>query len=461
MNQKQLLNIVNKQHDFFFAGTPKKITFRVKQLNILKKAIEENEDKILEALELDLGKPATEAYTTEIAVVLHEIDYALKKIKSWAKPKKVCTPFMLFPGSSYIYPEPYGSVLIIGPWNYPFQLAISPLVGAMVAGNCSVVKPSEVAPKTSRIIANIIREYFDPLYIAVVEGGVKETQMLLSQKFNYIFFTGGTYVGKIIMEAAAKQLTPVTLELGGKNPCIIDEDIDIEKTLRRIIWAKYLNAGQTCIAPDYLLIQKNIKSKLLLSIKTIIEEFYGKDPFKSPDYARIINEKHYFRLSELLKEGDIIIGGTTKLDSLYIAPTVIDNISWNNKIMGEEIFGPILPVIEYEDLNKVISLLHAKPKSLALYFFSKNKSKQEKILKEVLSGGACINDALGHFTNNKLPFGGVGDSGMGAYHGKASFDTFSHRKSVLKRSFFVDPQMKYPPYKTPLKYLKKVLKFIS
>ena len=461
MNQKQLLNIVNKQHDFFFAGTPKEITFRVKQLNILKKAIEENEDKILEALELDLGKPAIEAYTTEIAIALHEIDYALKKIKSWAKPKKVRTPFMLFPGSSYIYPEPYGSVLIIGPWNYPFQLAMSPLVGAMVAGNCSVVKPSEVAPETSRIIANIIREYFDPLYIAVVEGGVEETQMLLSQKFNYIFFTGGTNVGKIIMEAAAKQLTPVTLELGGKNPCIIDEDIDIEKTSRRIIWAKYLNAGQTCIAPDYLLIQKNIKSKLLLSIKTIIEGFYGKDPFKSPDYARIINEKHYFRLSELLKEGDIIIGGATKPDSLYIAPTVIDNISWNNKIMGEEIFGPILPVIEYEDLNKVISLLHTKPKSLALYFFSKNKSKQEKILKEVSSGGACINDALGHIMNNKLPFGGVGDSGMGAYHGKASFDTFSHRKSVLKRSFFVDPQMKYPPYKTPLKYLKKVLKFIS
>ena len=462
MDQKQLINIANKQRDFFFAGTTKEIAFRVKQLYVFKKAIEENEEKILGALKLDLGKPEIDAYTSEIAPILQEIDYALKKIKSWDKPKKVSTPFMLFPGSSYIYPEPYGSVLIIGTWNYPFQLVISPLVGAMAAGNCSVVKPSEISSNASQVIANIIRENFNPLYIAVVEGGVEETQMLLSQKFDYIFFTGGTRVGQIIMEAAAKHLTPVTLELGGKNPCIVDEDVDIETTARRIAWGKYFNAGQTCIAPDYLLAHMAIKDKLLENIKVTIEKFYGKDPSKSLDYARIINKNHFSRLSALLGEGNIIKGGNANPADFYIAPTVIDNISWDNEIMEDEIFGPILPVIEYEDLDEVISLINRMPKPLAIYFFSKNKNKQEKVLKEISSGGVSINDIMAHIQNINLPFGGVGDSGIGAYHGKASFDTFSHKKSVRKRSFFdYINRMKYPPYKTPLKYVKKILKFIS
>jgi len=461
MNQKQLVDIINEQRDFFFTGATKEIVFRVKQLNILKKAIEDNEEKILEALKSDLGKPKTEAYVSEIAPTLQEIDYALKKIKLWAEPKKVSTPWILFPASSYIYQEPYGNVLIICPWNYPFGLLFSPLIGSIAAGNCSTVKPSEISSKSSRIIANIIRENFNSSYIAVVEGGAEETQMLLAQKFDYIFFTGGTHVGKIVMEAAAKHLTPITLELGGKSPCIVDEDVNIETTARRIAWGKYFNAGQTCVAPDYLLAHKSIKNTLLESIKTVIKEFYGEDSLKNPDYARIINEKHFSRLSKLLNEGNIVIGGNTNPDDFYIAPTVIDNISWENKIMQDEIFGPILPVIEFENLDEIISILYKKPKPLALYFFSKNKSKQEKILKETSAGGVSINDVIAHIQNKDLPFGGVGDSGIGAYHGKASFGTFSHKKSVIKRSFFYESKIKYPPYKTPLKYLKKILKIIS
>ena len=460
MDQQQLKTITNKQRDFFFSGDTKETTFRIKQLKILKKAIEDNEEEILNALKSDLGKPETEAYVSEIAALLGEIDYALKNIKKWNKPKKVRTPFLFFPASSYIYQEPYGSTLIIGPWNYPFELLFRPLVGSIAAGNCSVVKPSEIAPNSSRIINKIIKENYDISYIAAVEGGAERTQMLLSQKFDYIFFTGGTKVGKIIMETAAKNLTPVTLELGGKSPCIVDKDINIETTARRITWGKFFNAGQTCIAPDYLLTHKSIKNNLLESIKTVIKEFYGEDPAGCKDYARIINEKHFSRLSELLKEGNIIAGGDINKENLYIAPTVINNISWGSKIMEDEIFGPILPVIEYEDLDEVISILYNKPKPLALYFFSKDKDKQEKILKQTSSGGVSINDTLAHYQNVRIPFGGIGNSGMGAYHGKASFDTFSHSKSVLRRSFFED-KIKYPPYKTPLKYLKKILKIIS
>lgn len=464
MNQKQtfdIATIANKQHDFIFTGLPKEVAFRIKNLKVLKKAIENNEKKILAALKSDLGKPKMEAYFSEIAFTLQDIDYALRKIKSWSKPQKVPTPFVLFPSVSYIYPEPYGSVLIIGPWNYPFQLLISPLVGAISAGNCSVVKPSEIAPETSQVVANIIKENFEHTYIAVVEGGVEEAQRLLSQKFDYIFFTGGTDVGKIVMGAAAKHLTPVTLELGGKSPCIVDKDVKIEIAAQRITRGKYFNAGQTCIAPDYLLVHKTIKNKLLEKIKITIKEFYGDNPLESPDYGRIINKQHFSRLADLLKEGDIVTGGSVNLDTLYIAPTVINNISWSNKIMEDEIFGPILPVIEYSDLNEVIPLLNKRPKPLALYFFSNNKNKQKRILKETSSGGVSINDTLGHFRNKNLPFGGVGDSGMGLYHKKIVFDTFSHKKSVLVKSFFFNIKKEYPPYKMPLKYLKRILKIIS
>ena len=413
-----------------------------------------------------MNKPPLEAYTSERGMILNEIDYAVKNIKSWSKPKKVKTPLrhshfygvaQHFLASSYIYSEPYGVVLIMGPWNYPFQLTLVPLVGAVAAGNCSVLKPSEAAPHSSSVIAAIIREYFDPDFISVVEGGIETAQSLLAEKFDYIFFTGGNRVGKIIMEAAAKHLTPVTLELGGKNPCIVDNDVHVKNAAKRIVWGKFFNAGQTCMTTDYLLVNKAIKEMLLESIKKCINEFYGNDPSKSSDYARIINEKHFNRLSELLHGGDIIIGGETNADDCYIAPTVIDNVSLDHKIMEEEIFGPILPVLEYKDLEDAISIVNERPKPLALFFFSRSKRKQEKVLKETSSGCACINETFVHQLNYTLPFGGVGDSGIGKYHGKFSFDTFSNIKGVMKKPFLVDLKLRYPPYKDKLERFKKYL----
>ncbi len=460
MNRNPLGNIADLQRAFFFTGKSKDIGFRIRRLTALTQAIEKHEAPILKALREDLGKHEAEAYTTEIAPVLHEIHTAAARMKSHTRPKRIHTPVLLFPGSSHIHAEPYGSVLIIGPWNYPFQLMISPLVGAIAAGNCAVVKPSEVAPRTSKALATMLRESFEPAYISVVEGGREETQALLSQRFDYLFFTGGTRIGKIVMQAAAEHLTPLTLELGGKNPCIVDADGNLEIAARRIAWGKYLNAGQTCVAPDYLLVHASIKYPLLERIRKSIEAFYGKDPSKSPCYGKIVNSLHFSRLSALLNEGNVFVGGKADPESRYIAPTVLDNISWDHAIMQEEIFGPILPVLEYEDLDDVIVRLKEKPKPLAMYFFSHNGNLSDKILTQLSSGGASINDTFAHLLNQRLPFGGVGDSGMGAYHGKSSFDTFSHYKSVVKRSVWADPKSKYPPYTTPLKILKKALKFM-
>jgi len=466
MPQSTIGDIIQKQRNFFNSGKTRDISFRIQQLMTLRKAITENEEVILKAAASDMNKPSLEAYMSEIGTITNEVNDAIKNLNSWAKPKKVRTPLLHthffgfvhhFLASSYIYTEPFGVVLIIGPWNYPFQLTVAPLVGAIAAGNCSVLKPSEIAPHTSYAIAKIIGENFDPCYVSVIEGGVETSQTLLAERFDYIFFTGGTRVGKIVMEAAAKQLTPVTLELGGKNPCIIDSDVHIEYTARRIVWGKFFNAGQTCVAPDYLLVEKATKKKLLERIKKYIREFYGDDPSKSPDYARIINEIHFNRLSALLKEGDIIIGGDTNLAERYIAPTVLDNISLNNKIMGEEIFGPILPVIEYRDLSEAISIVNQRPKPLALYFFSKNRKHQERVLLETSSGGGSINDTFVHILSTTLPFGGVGESGIGNYHGKASFDTFSHKKSILKKTFLFDIKLRCPPYKDALKSMKRFL----
>lgn len=461
MDKDKLLNIAQIQRRFFLTGATKDISFRIKQLRVLKAAVEKSETELLAALKADLGKPATEAYVAEIADVISDINYALRNIGSWAKPQKIRTPFILFPAGSFIYPEPYGTVLIISPWNYPLKLAASPLVGAIAAGNCAAVKPSELSQKTSQLVAKIIEENFAPEYISIIQGDREETQMLLCQRFDYIFFTGGSVVGRIVSEAAAKNLTAVTLELGGKSPCIVDESVDIEKTARRIAWGKFFNAGQSCIAPDYLLAHKTIKAKLLEKIKAAVEEFYGKNPLESPDYGRIINESHFLRLAELLKEGNVVLGGKICAEKLYISPTIIDKITWKAKIMQEEIFGPILPVLEYENLDEIISILNERPKSLALYFFSNDKGKQEKILRGTSSGGVNINDTMAQVQNKSLPFGGVGESGMGAYQGKLTFDTFSHRKAVVKRSFCADPKMKYPPYKTPLAVIKKLMKLMG
>lgn len=449
--------IVINQRQFFNTSQTKDVSFRIEKLKILRQAILDNQLAIEKALQVDLGKPRFEAYATEIGGCLEEIKYALKHIQSWTKPRRITTPVPFLPASSKVYSEPLGIVLIISPWNYPFQLLISPLVGAIAAGNCAVLKPSEIAANTSRLLAEIIPKYFDSSFIAVVEGGKEATQQLLEERFDQIFFTGGTTVGKIIMSAAAKHLTPVTLELGGKSPCIVDADTHLEYTARRIVWGKFINAGQTCIAPDYLLVDKKIKQDLLERIKQCIREFYGDTPATSPDYARIVNQNHFNRLGELLKVGDIVIGGETNLTERYIAPTVIDGVDWEDPVMQEEIFGPILPVVEYTELGEAIAQVNARPKPLALYFFSNNKQHQEQVLRETSSGGACINDSIVHVGFPGLPFGGVGESGMGRYHGKASFETFSHQRSVLHQSFLLDIKLRYPPYKGKLNLLKRLI----
>ncbi len=457
MAQDITAKIVTEQRLFFNTNQTKNLSFRLEQLNILKQSILDNEVSIKKALKADLNKPELESYITEIGICLEEIKYALKHLKSWTKPKKVSTPLPYLPASSKIHSEPLGVVLIIGAWNYPLQLVISPLVGAIAAGNCAVLKPSEIAVNTSNLLAEIIDKYFDSSFISVVEGGKEVTQQLLAEKFDHIFFTGSTQVGKSIMGAAAKQLTPVTLELGGKSPCIVDTDTHLEHTARRIVWGKFLNAGQTCVAPDYLLVDKTIKQKLLQQIKQTIQEFYGTTPETSPDYARIINQHHFTRLAELLKTGKIIIGGETNSTQLYIAPTVIDAITPEDLVMQEEIFGPILPVLEYNNLEEAIAFVNAKPKPLALYFFSNNKQHQQQILQETSSGGACLNDTIVHMAFAGLPFGGVGNSGIGKYHGKASFETFSHQKSVLNKSFWFDIKLRYAPYQGKLKLLKRLI----
>lgn len=454
LTQSVTAKTVSNQRLFFNKHQTKKLSFRIEQLKLLQQAILDNEAAITKALNADLNKPELESYVTEIGSCLEEIKYALKHIRSWVKPKKVRTPLPYLPASSKVYSEPLGVVLIIGAWNYPLQLIISPLIGAIAAGNCAIIKPSEIAVNTSTLLAEIIPKYFDSSFISVVEGGKEVTQQLLEEKFDHIFFTGSPQVGKIIMSAAAKQLTPVTLELGGKSPCIVDADTHLEYTARRIVWGKFLNAGQTCVAPDYLLVDRKIKKDLLEHLKQIIQEFYGTTPETSPDYARIINQHHFQRLCELLKTGEIVVGGDTNPSDYYIAPTVIDGVSPEEGVMQEEIFGPILPVIEYTNLSEAIAFVNAKPKPLALYFFSNNKQHQNQVLQETASGGACINDTIVQIAFPGLPFGGVGDSGIGRYHGKTSFETFSHQRSVLHKSFWVDLKLRYAPYKGKLKFLK-------
>ncbi|MBW4559574.1 MAG: aldehyde dehydrogenase [Mojavia pulchra JT2-VF2] len=449
-------NINSKQRDFFQTGKTKDVAFRIAQLKTLKQAIQENEQAIIQALKADLNKPEFEAYATEIFVI-KEIDYAIKNIKSWTKPQKAAVPLEFLQYSARIYPEPLGIILIIGAWNYPFQLIISPLIGAIAAGNCAILKPSELAPHTSSLLAEIFSKYFDPAYIVLVEGGVETSQKLLVEKYDYIFFTGGTNVGKIVMEAAAKHLTPVTLELGGKSPCIVDTEINLEHTVKRITWGKFINAGQTCIAPDYILVNNKIKTNLVDGLKKTINEFYGDNPGSSPDYARIISQKHFDRLVNFLKNGEILVGGDTNSSERYIAPTVIDNVALDDPIMQEEIFGPILPIIEYRDITEAIAFINSRPKPLALYLFTQNKNLQTRVLQETSSGGVCINDTVMQCGVSSLPFGGVGDSGIGSYHGKASFDTFSHSKSVLHNSFLLDLKWRYAPYKDKLSFLKRLI----
>ncbi|HEY4651179.1 MAG TPA: aldehyde dehydrogenase family protein, partial [Pontibacter sp.] len=354
----------------------------------------------------------------------------------------------------------YGVALIISPWNYPLNLLLTPLIGAMAAGNCAILKPSEIAAHTAAVISRLITDNFDERYLAVVEGGVQTSQQLLAQRFDYIFFTGSTAIGRVVMRAAAEHLTPVTLELGGKSPAIVAMDADLELAARRIAWGKFLNAGQTCVAPDYVLVQEDAKEEFIQHLNHCITEFYGQNPAASPDFARIINDQHFARLSAMLTQQHIRIGGQTDAATRYIAPTVLDNVTWEHKAMQEEIFGPILPVLSFEVLDEAIRMVNQHEKPLALYFFSASKDMQNRILREVTFGGGCINDTISHLANPNLPFGGVGSSGLGSYHGMASFNVFSHQKSVLHRGTWLDIPLRYPPYRNKLKSLRKFFRWL-
>lgn len=448
--------LIAAQRDFFATGQTKTYDFRIAQLQRLKLAILECEEAIIAAIHADLGRPALESYF-EMAP-LSEIKLALKQLKTWMKPQKVAVGVDAIPGSGWIQPDPLGVVLIIGPWNYPFQLIISPLVGAIAAGNCSILKPSEHAPHTSTVVADMISTTFPDHYVAVVEGEAEISKRLLAEKFDHILFTGGAAIGREVMKAAAEHLTPVTLELGGKSPCIVDADIHVEHAARRIVWGKFINAGQTCVAPDYLLIDRTIKADLLTHLQLAIRNFYGEDPITSPDYGRIIHQRHFNQLTAFLDNGQTVVGGQTDPETRFIAPTLLDDITWEDPIMQDEIFGPILPILTYDSLDDVIAQVNARPKPLALYFFSRSEQLQQRVLNATSAGGVCINDTVLQFTQITLPFGGVGHSGTGSYHGKSSFDTFSHRKSVLKRGFWLDVSFRYAPYTTrALKLIKYII----
>ncbi|MCK5470664.1 MAG: aldehyde dehydrogenase [Cyclobacteriaceae bacterium] len=454
----RISEITKKQRAFFRTGETLELKFRLRQLKKLYSAIKEHESEIFNVLYKDFKKSIFEAFGTEVALVQEEIKYFLKNLPRLMRPEKVKSSLASLPAKSYIYREPHGLSLIIGPWNYPVQLIFEPLVGAIAAGNCIVLKPSELAAHTSALVKKIVDEIYDESYVAVVEGGAQETQVLLAEKFDHIFFTGSVKIGKIVYEAAAKNLTPCVLELGGKSPCIVDMDADIDLAARRIVWGKFLNGGQTCVAPDYLMLHKSIKKPLLQKIVFYTKKHYGENPKNSPDYPRIINERNFNRLKSFLDNGQKVIGGESDPKEKFIAPTVLDKISWNDPVMQEEIFGPILPAMEFEDLNEALNDIKDRPKPLALYYFSKDKKKQEKVLKEVGFGGGCINDTMFQFGSPSIPVGGVGNSGMGNYHGKDSFYAFSNSKGIVKKSNKLDIPFRYPPYEGKLKLLRLIFK---
>lgn len=449
--------LVRRQKDFFKTGKTKKTSFRIFYLGKLLKWMDDNEERILKALNKDLGKSSTEGYMTEIGMVKEEIRFTMKHLSRWAKPKRVRTPMSQFPSTSFIYREPYGVVLIMAPWNYPFQLTVAPLIGAISAGNCAVLKPSSYSVNTSEIIRDMICEVFPSCYVTVVTGGRDQNEALLNEKFDYIFFTGSPKVGKSVLEKAAKHLTPVSLELGGKSPCIVDETADLRTAARRIVWGKFLNAGQTCVAPDYVLVQHSVKKKLTHYIEKQIQKMYGQNPLDNPEYPSIINQRHFKRICGLINETKVICGGKTDSQALKIEPTVMDGITWDDAVMKEEIFGPVLPIMSYYDLREAVSAIDAQSRPLALYLFTKDKKREAYILKMLSYGGGCINDTIVHLASPYLPFGGVGQSGMGKYHGKASFDTFTHEKSILKKSLLVDIPFRYPPFQNHLKIIKKLM----
>ncbi len=452
----EIKDLVMKQRKFYQTNTTLTYEFRMNALKKLKSAIILYEDKLKAALKADLGKSDYEAFLTEVGVTLKEISYLSKNLKKYMKNKSVKTSLVDFPAKSFRTPHPYGVVLVISPWNYPAYLSFAPLVGAIAAGNTVVLKPSNYSPNTSNVIQEIISQTFSEEYVATVLGGREENQALLEQKFDYIFFTGSVSVGKIVMEKASKNLTPISLELGGKSPTIVCKDANIELSARRIAFGKLLNSGQTCVAPDYLFIHEDVKAQFLEEFQKSVIKFYGDNPLSNPDYPKIINEKHFKRLLGLVKEQKVFMGGDNDQSLRKISPTVLDNVDRSSPIMQEEIFGPILPVLTFKDIQEPISYINNNPHPLALYLFTSSKSTEKRFLTECNFGGGCINDTIMQVASDYLPFGGVGESGMGAYHGKSSFDTFTHYRSIIKKSTIFDLKVRYLPV-TKLK--EKLAKF--
>ena len=451
---------INKQRKYFSTGETKDINFRIEKLKKLRDVLKSEEEKIFEALKKDLMKSSFESYVTEVAMVYDEINMHIKNIKKWSKKRRVKTPLVQFPAKSFIKLEPYGVVLIIGPFNYPFMLTMDPLIGAIAAGNTAVIKPSESAPETSKILKEILEKVFDEKYVLHVnpERGKEVVEELLKEKFDYIFFTGSATVGKIVMKAASQYLTPITLELGGKSPCIIDKDCKLELAARRIVWGKLLNSGQTCVAPDYLYVHKDIEEEFIKKLEEEIKNQFGNNPLESEDYSKMVNEREFNRVLSYIDKEKLVFGGNYNRKTFQIEPTILKNVTWNDPVMEREIFGPIFPILSFENLDEVIRLVNSKDKPLALYYFSEDKNKIEKIINSTSSGGVTINDTLVHVSSSYLPFGGVGNSGMGEYHGKYSFDLFSNKKGVMNRKTFLDLKIRYAPFLNKLTIVKKIMK---
>ncbi|MDR0744260.1 MAG: aldehyde dehydrogenase [Tannerella sp.] len=453
LNYQQLLE---KQRAFFASGKTRNVAFRIEQLKKLRRVVIEKHQDIEDSLYRDLRKSEFEAFATEVTAMIDEINSAIENLEAWTKPADVPSPPLFGQADSRIYYEPYGTVLILNTWNYPFVLCFKPLVGALAAGNCCVVKPSEVAPATSKVLADIINTAFDEACCVAIEAGIEGTTELLKQRFDFILYTGGTNVGRVVAKAAAEHLTPTVLELGGKSPCIVDKSAYIERSAGSICWGKFINSGQTCTAPDYIWVHKEVKEPLIEALKKQIKAFYGEDVKNSPDFGRIINRRHFERLQGLMKEGRIVFGGETDEHQLFISPTIIDGITWDSKIMQEEIFGPILPVMVFEDLEEVVRTLSKREKPLALYLYTTDKTSEEMIIRNVSFGGGCVNATLMHMLNTNLPFGGVGYSGHGSYSGRWSIETFSHKKGVLNRALSDAPLPVFPPYEDHVKMLKQI-----
>lgn len=455
MTETEVKRIIQNQRTFFLTGQTLSIDYRKKALSTIREMISNHLEEIYGALKKDIYKSDYETYMCEVGIVLNELSYMQKHLKSLAKPKRIHTELGNMIAKSYVQPSPYGVCLIMSPWNYPILLTLDPLVDAIAAGNTAIIKPSAYSPETSALLCRLISQYFSPEYITTVTGGRSENAALIKQKFDYIFFTGSVAVGKEIMKNAAEYLTPVTLELGGKSPCIIDKSADIKMAAKRVVFGKFLNSGQTCVAPDYVLCHSSVKEEFIKELKLQTEKQYSSNPLENPDYGKIINEKHFERVCNLMDKNKIVYGGKTNAKTLQIEPTILDNVNFDDPIMNEEIFGPLLPILTFDDIDNVINCINSKPCPLALYVFANDKKVARKVITRCSFGGGCVNDTIMHITSSQMGFGGMGESGMGSYHGKTGFNTFSHNKSVIDKNTHFDLKVRYQPYnKKGLKLIK-------